>query len=397
MIRYLRDLHIERMINILMIIQCLGTAWMSFFYARGDMYPLSVFLLINGLLFIFRFGNINDLWETSISKMFLAIVLIECISFCNYLFDSTLNPRLRGGLFFHSSLFAFFCYSIVWYVNYIFIYIYTKKTDSYELVKLFTYCYFGVGVLNCFRAHMQFHVENGSLMQINYFYYSLIPLPLLFYFIRSKAKYVCLLIALICVVYGYKRSGIIACGLILFLNFLLDSNNSLKRILQNTFFVILLIGGSLIYMGNNSALERTQERMENLSKDGGSGRERNIPKIVQRVNDSPFQSQLVGHGFMGHAARYRNMIDVEMIGILYYYGIIGWLFYLLLHISFIRKLYILYRNKSFWGLNLVCSYFTCYAILFFYSFAAEPFSYHYFFILLFVYLGFIEAIISKKN
>lgn len=396
MLQYIRNLHLERMINIMMIVQCVGIVWLTFLFARGNAYPASLLLWINGIVFICRFGQVIDFYETNLSKLFSLLVVVEVIAFGNYLFDSSKDTALLGGLFYHANLGAFFCYSLTWYLNYVFFYIYTKKSDSVNLLKIFVVLYFIAGVLNNYRGHITFHVGTGDLTQFNYFYYALIPLPLLFYFINNKFKYIFILITLFCVVYGYKRSGIFACGLIFMANFFIDGTKGFKTFFLNCLIVATLGFGSSYFMSNNKAVERTQTRFERLESDGGSGRTTNIGYVVERVTEAPVINQIFGYGFMGHAAKYRKMVDVEFIAVLYYYGIVGWTIYLFIHLWFMRKIFMLYRNRHIVTSSIVCSYFTFYSILFFYSIAAEPFSYLFYFSLLFVYLGFIEAVLNKK-
>ena len=125
------------------------------------------------------------------------------------------------------------------------------------------------------------------------------------------------------------------------------------------------------------------------------GRTKNIENIIERVKTAPTVNQIFGYGFMGHAAKYHKMVDVEVFAILYYYGIVGWLVYIVIHIWLIRKICYLYRIRDVIGSNVLSSYSTCYSILIFYSIAAEPFSYLFFFCLIFVYLGFIEAYLNE--
>ena len=397
MLQYIRDLHLERMINILMIIQCVGIVWMTFLFARGDMYSAAILQWINGLVFIGRYGKVSDFFETRLSKLFFIFVVIEIIAFVNYLFDFSLDTSSLGGLFYHASLPKFFCYSLVWYLNYVFFYIYTQKSDSIDLLKIFAVLYFIAGVLNNYRAHTIYHIQDGRLEQLNYFYYALVPLPFMFFFIKGKIRYLLLLIVLSCVIYGYKRSGIFACGLIFLLNFFIENAMNIKKVLWNSLLIISLLFAFSYYMENNKALERTQTRLERLEDDGGSGRTGNMERVLKRVETAPAINQIFGHGFMGQAARYRKMVDVEIAAILYYYGLAGWIVYLMIHIWLIRKIIFMYKNRVPNNPNVLYSYVTCYSILFFYSIAAEPFSYLYFFCLIFVYLGFIESYLAKHH
>ena len=132
---------------------------------------------------------------------------------------------------------------------------------------------------------------------------------------------------------------------------------------------LIIIFVSSYYVGNNKAIERTQTRLERLDSDGGSGRTKNIENIIERVKTAPTVNQIFGYGFMGHAAKYHKMVDVEVFAILYYYGIVGWLVYIVIHIWLIRKICYLYRIRDVIGSNVLSSYSTCYSILIFYVIA----------------------------
>ena len=79
---------------------------MTFLYARGDMFPASVLLLINGGVFIWKYGNVSYAFETILSRLFLIFVFVEALAFGNYLFDDSKNTRFLGGLFYNTSLFV---------------------------------------------------------------------------------------------------------------------------------------------------------------------------------------------------------------------------------------------------------------------------------------------------
>lgn len=385
------QLELNKPINFFLIIQAIGIVWMAYLHASGQMYPASVLLTINCLVFIFKYGKINDFFETKLNKIFLLLTAISVISFTNYFY----YKRYTGSLFYDCTLFQLFCYSLLWINLYMFFYIYSKRNKTYNLIYIFAILFFIAGIINNIRAYQNFRVVNSDLMQHHYYYFTLQCLPLLLLRVQSWKKYILILIVTLCSVYAFKRAGIIVCAGILLANIAIDGRLKLKRLLA----YILLAGGIFLcayhFMEGNENLDRIILRMENIQDDKGSGRGDNLASVYTEMNHAPLENQIFGYGFMSMMAKHKHMVDAEIGSMYYYYGILGISLYILFHFLMITRIIKLFKSKNKEIYKLLPSYTSCYIIFLFYSIAAEVFTYHYLFSMLFVYLGTIERIFSK--
>ena len=364
------QLELNKPINFFLIIQAIGIVWMAYLHASGQMYPASVLLTINCLVFIFKYGKINDFFETKLNKIFLLLTTISVISFTNYFY----YKRYTGSLFYDCTLFQLFCYNLIY---------------------IFAILFFIAGIINNIRAYQNFRVVNSDLMQHHYYYFTLQCLPLLLLRVQSWKKYILILIVTLCSVYAFKRAGIIVCAGILLANIAIDGRLKLKRLLA----YILLAGGIFLcayhFMEGNENLDRIILRMGNIQDDKGSGRGDNLASVYTEMNHAPLENQIFGYGFMSMMAKHKHMVDAEIGSMYYYYGILGISLYILFHFLMITRIIKLFKSKNKEIYKLLPSYTSCYIIFLFYSIAAEVFTYHYLFSMLFVYLGTIERIFSK--
>lgn len=386
-------LELNKPINLFLIIQAIGIVWMAYLHASGQMYPASVLLTINGLIFIFKYGKINDFFETRLNKIFLLLTTISVISFINYFYYN----RYTGSLFYNCSLFQLFCYSLLWINLYMFFYIYVKRNKTYNLIYIFAILFFIAGIINNIRAYQNFRVVNNNLMQHHYYYFTLQCLPLLLLRMQSWKKYILILIVTLCSVYAFKRAGIIVCIGILLANIAIDGKLKLKRL----FAYILLTSGIFLctyhFMEGNENLDRIIQRMENIQDDKGSGRGDNLTSVYTEMSHAPLENQIFGYGFMSMMAKHKHMVDTEIGSMYYYYGILGLSLYIAFHFLMIQRIIKLIKSRNKEVYNLLSSYTCCYIIFLFYSIAAEVFTYHYLFSMIFVYLGIVESLLSKKE
>lgn len=389
----LLQLQLNKSINIFFIIQAIGIVWMAFLHASGQMYPASVLLTANYLLYIFKYGKLSYFFETGINRIFFFLTIVSIISFTNYFY----YDRYTGSLFYNCSLFQLFCYSLLWVNLYMFFYVYGKKNNKYNLIYIFAIFFFIAGIINNIRAYQHFRVVNSDLIQHHYYYFTLQCLPLLLLYIQSWKKYILILIVTLCSVYAFKRAGIIVCSSILLANIIIDGHFKIKRLL----IYILLAGGVFLctyhLMEGNDNLERVIQRMENIQDDNGSGRGDNLKNLYTEISNSSLENQIFGYGFMSMLAKHKHMVDAEWGSMLYYYGIIGIILYILFHILMVKRIIMIAKSPNKVIHKLLPSYTTCYIIFLIYSIAGEVFTYHYLLAMIFVYLGISESILVKNN
>ena len=387
------QLKLSKPINLFLIIQAIGIVWMAYLHASGQMFPASVLLTINCLLFIFRYGQLSFFSETGLNKIFILLTITSVISFTNYLY----YERYTGGLFFNCTLFQLFCYSLLWVNIYIFFYIYVRRNNNYDIVYIFAILFFIAGIINNFRSYQYFRVVNDTLVQHHYYYFTLQCLPLLLMRVHSWKKYILILIVTLCSIYAFKRAGIIVCGGILLANIIIDTHYKFHRLVGLLFIVSGIFYGTYYYMKGNENIDRIIQRIENIQDDKGSGRGENFVDVYNEISHAPIENKILGYGFMSMLSKHKHMVDVEIASMYYYYGIIGLILYLLFHCFMIFRFFSMITSKDKEIINLSASFASCYVIFLIYSIAGEVFTYHYLFIMVFVYLGTIEGLYYNKK
>lgn len=369
---------------------CTGYVWLSFLHASGQMYPASVFMVVVFILFMTQYGKGCYWCATLLSKLFLCLILLSTLSFANYAYGT----RYEGGLFFKYSLFHIFCFSLVWYVLYMFGLTYARRVKSQDVIMLFAVLFFICGVWNNFRAYNYFRILNDNMMQHHYYYFVLQCIPLLLLTFRGGVKYICLGVLLICTILAFKRTGFtISIGLFL-VNLIIDSKVRLKRILAYGILASAVVYVSYSYLGQDESFTYLMERFANIKEDRGSGRETNFMEILKEVDNSSVEEKILGHGFMAMLANHHRMVDVEVASMLYSFGYVGLFLYGMFHLLMIRRIIYISKHRDEAVRGLLPSYVSCYLVFLVYAFAGEVFTYHYLFGLLFLYLGYAEGKLS---
>ncbi len=263
--------------------------------------------------------------------------------------------------------------------------------DGFKILYFFFLVIYVVGIYWYIRSNA---VINSLYQQNNTFYYILTTLPLLLCIKNKPISILFLLTSGFICVFSTKRSAVIAILLIIavcLLNTVRAKGGWYKAII-----VALVLSFGSYYLINNyldERLVRTVERMEGISEDGGSGRTDLFISIMN--NDLPdlisFPAIFIGKGFS--ALRFKHNLTFEAAHndyweILYSYGIIG--FVLLL--SIFKKLF--GKMKEFKPKNsrYAIGVRSCFIIMLTYSFLGNAFFFFCYFIVIFIFLGAVEAL-----
>ena len=113
----------------------------------------------------------------------------------------------------------------------------------------------------------------------------------------------------------------------------------------------------------SSRSEYVFSRFSSISEDKGSGRDIVWRNVLDTYSKSPVLEKIIGHGHYSAIIVNRgHNIDLsahnDFLEVLFDYGIIGLILYLLLHIYLIKRLFFLKRNKSELFLPYLASYIT---------------------------------------
>ena len=381
--------------NIFLGIQFLLTALIVFFSASGLHFPVSVFLMLNTIVYLL----LNERYSTwiiqnsAIGKIFFCLALVDIISYSNII--PLRLPHIF--LFNRSNHFSLFTYSLAWFFNFSFAAVYLMRVRTFKYITYLGFLFFLCAIYSNFHAYSFNRNTIGNMTQYHYYYFMMVCIPLIFIKTGKISKYIYLFLVLVAVFFSYKRAGILAIALIFISVFVVDYLHSLRGVVIGVAF--LIFGSILInkYINGSEEAIRAIERVERIQTDKGSGRLNNAKTVWSNVVKEPVEDLTFGHGFMSWGIKYKRMIDVEWMSMLYYYGIIGLILYATFFIALICRL-VSIRILYFSGNDKIfCAYLACFIIFVVYSISGEMFSYQYLSSLLFLFLGAIEGSIVRKR
>lgn len=184
----------------------------------------------------------------------------------------------------------------------------------------------------------------------------LLPLALLIN--NNYVKIAMIGIILVVVFTNTKRTALIATVLsivsFLFLKTKIDSKGKVKHFVLAILSVVA-IGAIFNYFDalNDNILS---QRLADIGDDGGNGRSDIWRSIFVKIRMSPFFDFVFGHGYMSTVNDVGISAHNDFLEVLYDYGLIGFIPYLLLHYTLLKKSLLLIRNKSLYGCSMMSSY-----------------------------------------
>ena len=175
--------------------------------------------------------------------------------------------------------------------------------------------------------------DKGAIPDV---YYLLGLLPYVFAISPKKLKLIFFLITLLAIMMTGKRAGFLCMAFIFVLNFLttVQYESKIKKIIFA--FVIILtlffVQDAIVSYFNLDIFTR----LEKLNSDGGSGRAERWSAVLNAVayNSNPIQL-LFGHGY-GSTVAFVGHAHNDFVELLYDYGFILFLLYVLLYVFLIK-------------------------------------------------------------
>ncbi len=373
--------------------QLIFSAVITFFHATGKYFPFSVILFFNSGFYLMLYGNrIKNIMKSPIGVVFCGFFIVISLSFVNYFF----YRDIQGFMFHDANHFQIYTSSIVWFLNFLVFYMFSVGGKSLKVVSIFTWVFFVVAIYANIKAYNHFRLFLNTEIQHHYYYYLIMIIPLLIWVTQNKkVKYIFICMALVGTIFSFKRTGILVCGVLIFVNIFFDlKNRSIKQKATFVFF-LLILALSLSYLLPEMSKELTHMvlRLSRIQEDGGSGRLDHAYIAIYNFSNLPFENQLIGNGFWSMYLQYGHFIDIEWVSIVYYYGLMGLGLYLMFHILAVIRLIKISKINHLYFI----SFLNCYVIFFLYSLASELFTYLYLSVPLFIYMGVIEGTIIKDS
>jgi len=233
-----------------------------------------------------------------------------------------------------------------------FIFAYTLSSKSKELLD-----FFATGIIVAMLITAFFYYKNWTYANevneahLGTSYYVLFLLPTLLFTPRKWLRYVGLFITGLVLFSSFKRGGLIAfvLGIIayLFVNEVLVERKFTRLLV----FLIAMIALFIILIFVDNAMGNIiSERILNIQEDGGSGRDQVWATTWNMIKASDSQQLLFGHGY--NAVLKCSPLGLsahnDFLEMLFNYGIIGLVPYLVLHFQLIKQIFtgIKSQNKT---------------------------------------------------
>lgn len=201
----------------------------------------------------------------------------------------------------------------------------------------------------------------------NLVFYPLMLLPWLSTIQSKSLKWGALLLFFIIVIVSLKRSAFIVILSVLFLNFLFDFLYR-KRFTFQKFLVctLLLCSSYVVYISMYDRFDSMITRMEMMGEDGGNGRDYIYQNVWDRYLSGGFVSRCFGAGFdmVRHTDKSFRPVSAhnDFLEVLFDFGVVGLIFYLLIHLSLIKWTIRLFRARSQLAFPVLISY-VCFLVM----------------------------------
>lgn len=351
-------------------------------YARGMDYFFAPFVTIGALIIVFQ----NQAKPVGMIKVLLFLFVIMVFSSYHFFFY-----KKPSGNFFE-----YLCYPATACCSAYAIYCFVLKNGNYAitLIRFLFLIFFSISVYRYFRSDSLLAKAGLSYLQNNYFYFVLMPLPILFLKPRSYIGWIALAICLFICISSMKRSSIIAISLI-FSSFCL-AQLVLESLSKKIILILFCAFVSAFFVRNQfltDRYDRSVDRFERIETDLGSGR----GNIIERFFDddvwdvTTFPENLIGNGFESYSDKYERKLAAahnDFLEILYSYGFIGLMLYLFFLFKLLRRCISLLKTKDLRFLSAQVS-----LILFIvYGAFANVFYFFFYSLPLFFMIGILEGI-----
>lgn len=372
---------------------------------------LEGFIVAVNYISVILISNSSSIPKYEISILNLALCIIYIMHSYNYLkrgvFLNTIllltlsiiiSSHSLDSQFYKTSYLGLFSYSLIgvstYFINYLYL---TKNKNNIELIRLYSYLSIIAGGITAFYFYnytmktLELDDDSGK----NFFYYFLTPMPLLFYFIKDKARVFVFILVAIGVILSFKRSGfliILITGFFLFKN-LLTSNS--KNIKYKSLFIICTIV-CIIFAIQYIGLEKftiMQERMDNISEDKGSGRLSIMEYFFEYFQSYRIDEYLLGHGYGGFGAFFKqnNSSHNDFIEVFFSHGILGLIAIIIMAYKIIKNTVKLRKTVIFIPMISFCSMYIIFNLV------SCVYHYYNFSLPIFIFIAYTDFIITNKK
>lgn len=263
-----------------------------------------------------------------IKRIFIYFFIYSCISIIVSLWYM--------DVFSIMNLYNLICIPYFGIIMYIF---YTTYSDTKSMTIIFKLTYYIVLIVHG-AAVIQYRIGVSARPFASDIYYALGLFPFMLLFGKNKfEKYINFAILFVITFLSGKRTGVLAvfCAMIVYLaiEHWHKSKKKYMVVLQLSGFVILSVAAIIFidYRYNLGLITR----LLNVVNDGGSGRSEIWQSIWEGFKLDGIMQQLFGHGLYATESVAGMMAHNDFLEILFDYGVIALLFFILFYFSLIKQ------------------------------------------------------------
>ena len=240
-----------------------------------------------------------------------------------------------------------------------FFYIVGSKIDirKYPLILVCTYVIIFFILFASMRDfRLELDEEKGDIADV---YYIVGLLPLIFIYTPQRLAIFPYILAFVGVIMTGKRTGFLVLAAILFIYyFSFYGERSLKKIIIK--FGLLIIVLFTVYFLGMSFIEKFNldmlDRLEHYDEGGSAVRLERWSIISENIMSSNYLQLIFGHGYKGVLKLTGGHAHNDFLEVLYDYGIIALVLYLLFYISFFIEGLKMYKKKYIYAREFMCSF-----------------------------------------
>lgn len=285
--------------------------------------------------------------------------IITCL--CIYIiFCSFIHPYKEDGLLTTIIKSSYWCW--IYFISFSMFSV--KKIEN----NFFDNCVLFVSIL-LFISFNYNHISRSSiglLVGDNSVFYPLMLLPWISCTNNTIKRWLMVLLVSVCAIIALKRSGIIillvSISLLYYKDFL---HGNLLQPMKLILGIVVILGGFVVYQSMSSSISDVSQRFKMLEDDGGNGRKEIYEDVINRYKTGNIIEILIGRGFnsvTGTDTTRALSAHNDFLEVLYDFGLIGFFFYLLIHLSLIKWIVSLFRARSQLAFPVLISY-ICFIVM----------------------------------
>ncbi|MCF2658965.1 O-antigen ligase family protein [Parabacteroides distasonis] len=276
------------------------------------------------------------------------------------IFSALIHPSIEGNKIMTLLKSSYWCW--VYMVAYS-LFTYKNSNDKRrDLVIIIATVLFSIS----FNYSHVYRAFNFELIGDNAVFFPLMMLPWIACMSNTTKRWMMVAIIAICAITALKRSGIIIISVsttVLFYgDFIYRKRLNVKKILAA---LLVVTGIFLIFRYKADSITDVNQRFDMLQEDGGNGRDLIYEDVIDRYSKSDFISKTFGRGFDTVKGKDTNMAlsaHNDFLEVLYDFGAIGFVFYILIHFSLIKWTFRLFRACSQLAFPVLISY-ACFIVM----------------------------------